>query len=69
LTQAEIILEPGEASRDVIAVAASPGTPEVEAGALDRPEISIAGIDKVANPQAAVRLTTAETDEQLRRRA
>ena len=69
LTQEEIVLEPGEASRDVVAFAETPATPEVEAGGLDRPEISIAGIDKVFNPQAAVRLAVDETDEQLRRRA
>ena len=69
LTQEEIILEPGEANRDVVAVAETQATPDVEAGGLDRPEISIAGIESVSNPQPTARLAAAETDEQLRRRA
>jgi len=69
LTQETIVLEPGEGSRDVTAIAATPVTAEAEAGALDRLEVLIAGIDRVSNPQAARRLTTAETDAELRRRA
>jgi uncharacterized phage protein gp47/JayE len=69
LTQEEVVLEPGESSREVMAAGDGPGTPEVEAGALDRPEVVIAGIDAIANPQPARRLAQAETDEELRRRA
>ena len=69
LTQEELILEPGESSRDVVAVGESPATKPAAENALTRPEIVIAGIDKVTNPRGAERLARAETDEQLRRRA
>jgi len=69
LTQAELVLEPGEASRDVLAAGDSPGTPEAEAGKLDRLEVVIAGIKTVGNPAPARRLGQAETDDELRRRA
>ncbi len=69
LTQEELVLEPGESTRDTMAVGDAPGTAEVDAGALNRPEVIIAGIDRVSNPQPARRLGQAETDEELRRRA
>lgn len=69
LTQAELVLEPGEASRDVLAAGEAPGTPEVDANALDRLEVLIAGIDRVANPAASRRLGQPETDDELRRRS
>lgn len=68
LTHEELVLEPGEAAREVLAAGALPGTAEVQAGALDRLEVLIAGIDRVSNPQAARRLSQAETDAELRRR-
>lgn len=68
-TQEELVIEPGEVSRDVVAVGEAPGTAEVEAGALDRPEVVIAGIDRVGNPAASRRLGQAETDAELRRRS
>jgi uncharacterized phage protein gp47/JayE len=69
LTQEELVLEPGESSRDVMGAGESQGTGEVAAGELDRPEVVIAGIEKVTNPQASSRLSQPETDEELRRRA
>ncbi len=69
LTQDELILEPGESTRDVIAAGETPGTAEVEAGKLDRLEVLVAGIDKVSNEQPSRRLSQAETDDELRRRA
>ena len=69
LTQEELVLEPGESAREGTAVGESPGTAEVAAGALDRLEVVIAGIDRVGNPQPARRLGEPESDEALRRRA
>lgn len=69
LTQEAIVLEPGEASRDVTAIAETPATAEVAAGALDRLEVLVAGVERVSNPQGARRLIAAETDAELRRRA
>ncbi len=69
LTQEELVLEPGESTRDVMAAGDSAGTAEVLEGELDRPEVIIAGIDRVSNPQPARRLGQPETDEELRRRA
>lgn len=69
LTQEELILEPGETTREVMAAGETTGTAEVEAGKLDRAELVIAGIEAVSNPQPARRLSQAETDEELRRRA
>lgn len=69
LTQEELILEPGESSRDAVAVGESPLTPLAAENTLTRPEIVIAGIDSVTNPRAAERLGQPESDEQLRRRA
>ena len=69
LTNEELVLEPGEASRDVLASGETPGTPDVDAQALDRLEVLVAGIDSVVNPRPSYRLTQDETDDQLRRRA
>jgi uncharacterized phage protein gp47/JayE len=69
LTTEELVLEPGEASRDVLAAGDAPGTAEAAAGALDRQEVVIAGIDHVSNPSASRRLGQAETDDELRRRS
>jgi uncharacterized phage protein gp47/JayE len=69
LTNEELVLEPGESTRDVMAAGESPGTAEVDTGALDRPEIVIAGIDKVSNPEPSRRLSQDESDDELRRRA
>lgn len=69
LTLADVTMEPNETSRDVLAGGETPGTPEVEGGALNRPEIVIAGISSVVNVQAARRLTAPETDDELRQRA
>ena len=69
LTEQELILEPGESSREVMASGETPATPEVDAGKLDRLEVLVAGVDKVSNEQPARRLSQAETDDELRRRA
>lgn len=69
LTVAELILEPGESSLEVVARGELPGTELVAQGALDRVEVLIAGIEGVTNPEPAHALTTAETDEGLRLRA
>ncbi len=69
LTTAEITLEPGEPSREVLTAGESPGTPLVDAGALDRLEVLVAGIGEVTNPQPARALSAAESDDELRRRA
>jgi uncharacterized phage protein gp47/JayE len=69
LTNEELVLEPGESTREVLAAGDTPGTAEVGEGELDRPEVIIAGIDKVTNLQAARRLSQPESDDELRRRA
>ncbi|HEX6047168.1 MAG TPA: baseplate J/gp47 family protein [Pyrinomonadaceae bacterium] len=68
LTEDELILEPGESTREVLAAGETPGTPEVEAGQLDL-QILVAGIDTAVNEEASRRLSQAETDDELRRRA
>lgn len=69
LTTAELTLEPGEPSRDVVAAAESPATPLVDTGALDRLEMLVAGIGVVTNPEPARAVAAPETDDELRRRA
>lgn len=69
LTLVEITLEPNETTRDVQAAGESTATPVVTAGALTRSEITIAGISAVANPDPARALASAESDDDLRRRA
>jgi uncharacterized phage protein gp47/JayE len=68
-TLVSLTMEPNETSGEVLTGGDSPGTPEVDAGAIDRLEILIAGISSVTNTQPARRLTTPETDDDLRRRA
>ena len=69
LTLSDITMEPNETTREVLAGGETPGTPEVEEGELNRLETLIAGISSVTNIQAGRRLTTPETDDELRRRA
>ena len=69
LTQEELILEPGESSRDVMAAGETPGTAEVEERKLDRMEVLVAGVEKAYNIEAARRLSQPETDQELRLRA
>lgn len=71
LTSEPLTLEPGEISREVNAVGESTATAVAAAGELDRLEVVIAGIaeDETTNPQPARRLSTPETDDELRRRA
>lgn len=68
-TVAPLVLEPGEASRQVVAAAVSRSTPAVPAGALDRPEVLIAGVSTVGNEAPAAGAAAAENDDELRRRA
>jgi uncharacterized phage protein gp47/JayE len=68
-TLVSLTMEPNETSGEVLAGGDTPGTPEVDAGAIDRLEVLIAGISSVTNPQPARRLTTPESDDDLRRRA
>jgi uncharacterized phage protein gp47/JayE len=69
LTNEELVLEPGESTRDVMAAGETPGVADVDTAALNRPEIVIAGIDKVSNPEPSRRLGQDESDDELRRRA
>ncbi|HSD80660.1 MAG TPA: hypothetical protein VLB47_08365, partial [Solirubrobacteraceae bacterium] len=69
LTVAELTLEAGEPSREVLAAGESAATPLVDAGALDRPEVVLAGIDRAFNPEPSRAAAAPETDEELRRRA
>lgn len=69
LTTAELTLEPGEPARTVTARGETARTALVDAGALNRPEVLIAGIDAVVNDEPARALAAAESDEELRRRA
>jgi hypothetical protein len=69
LTATSLVLEPGEASREVTAVGASKDTETVAADALDRLEVLVAGISGVTNPEPAYRAEAPEADDALRRRA
>lgn len=69
LTTEPITFDPGETTRQVLAQGESAGTKLVAERKLNRLEILIAGISEVTNLQAARSLNTAETDEELRRRA
>jgi uncharacterized phage protein gp47/JayE len=67
-TLVSLTMEPNETSGEVLAGGDSPGTPEVEAGAIDRLEILIAGVSGVTNTQPSRRLAVPESDDDLRRR-
>lgn len=69
LTLDALTLEPGESTREVNVRGETTGTKLVEAGALNRLEVLIAGVGEVTNPQPARAITAAETDAELRRRA
>ena len=69
LTLNSLTLQPGETTREVLAGGEGPGTEPVEQAKLNRPEVMIAGISEVTNPQPARRLSSPETDDELRRRA
>lgn len=68
-TVAPLVLEPGEPSREVLTGAVSRSTPAVDAGALDRLEVLVAGVATVANDAPAVAAAAPETDDDLRRRS
>ncbi|MCP4624972.1 MAG: hypothetical protein GY850_15815 [bacterium] len=68
-TLSELILESSERTREVLAGAENPATPEVESDALNRFETLVAGIESVTNPKPARNLSAPETDEELRTRA
>jgi uncharacterized phage protein gp47/JayE len=69
LTLDPLTLEPGESTREGLARGETPGTRLVEAGALNRMAVLIAGVSEVTNPQPARTLNAPETDDALRRRA
>ncbi|HEY0809109.1 MAG TPA: baseplate J/gp47 family protein, partial [Longimicrobiales bacterium] len=64
-----LTMEPNETTAEATAAGETPQTPEVDAGALNRAEVLIAGISSVANPKPSHRPTVAENDDDLRRRA
>lgn len=68
-TVAPLVLEPGEPSRAVLAAGVSRSTPAVDAGALDRLEVLIAGVAGVTNESPASDAVAPESDEELRTRA
>lgn len=69
VTTREAALQDGESSVEVAVAAEAAGTPIVEAGALDRPAVSMAGIDRVSNPAPTYQPAAAEEDDALRARA
>jgi uncharacterized phage protein gp47/JayE len=69
LTLTALTLEPGESTREVQAGGETTATETVAEGAIDRMEVAIAGVASVANPQPARKLSTPESDDELRRRA
>ncbi len=69
LTLSDITMEPNESTREVFAGGETIATAAVAEGALNRPEVMIAGISGVTNIQEARQLTAPETDDDLRRRA
>jgi uncharacterized phage protein gp47/JayE len=69
LTTTRLVLEPGETSREVLASGATPDTPTVAAGALDRLEVLVAGVSSATNPEPAHRPSSPESDDELRRRS
>jgi uncharacterized phage protein gp47/JayE len=69
LTLTALTLEPNETAREVQARGETAGAKLVQQGALDRVEVSIAGISGVVNTEPARALSAPETDDELRRRA
>ncbi|TDE92437.1 hypothetical protein EXU48_12770 [Occultella glacieicola] len=68
-TVTDLSLEPGEASRSVLAAGLTPDTALVGPAALDRFETIVAGVTTVTNPGEAYRQAAAESDTDLRRRS
>ncbi|MCU0300135.1 MAG: baseplate J/gp47 family protein [Candidatus Nanopelagicales bacterium] len=68
-TALPLVLEPGEPSREVLAAAVSARTAAVDAGAIDRMEVLVAGVGSVGNDAAAVPAAAPESDADLRARA
>lgn len=68
-TTVEATMEPGESTREVLAMAETTSTSEAAANTLQFLEIAIGGISEVTNPDIARRLTEPETDDGLRTRA
>lgn len=67
-TLTALTLEPGEAERQVLAASTNAAAP-APATTLTRPEVLIAGMAAVTNPNAASPAAAAETDAALRKRA
>ncbi len=68
LTLSTLTLEPGETNRDVLTAGESLATKLVKEAELTRPEILIAGISGISNPEPARQQNSPETDDTLRRR-
>lgn len=68
-TATPVVLEPGEPSRQVLAAALSGAVAAVEASAVNRMEVLIAGVSEVTNDAASVAAAAPESDDDLRRRA
>ena len=68
-TMTALVLEPGEPSREVGAAGVTKAVPPVDADALTRLEVLIAGISTVINDSPATAATSPESDDDLRRRA
>lgn len=69
LTTREATLQAGESSVEVAVAGESRTTPLVGTGELDRPALSMAGVDKVANEAPTFQPTGPEADDALRARA
>ena len=69
LTTRETTLQSGESSVEVTVAGEGRTTPVVGAGELDRPALSLAGVDKVTNEAPTFQPTGPEEDDALRARA
>lgn len=69
LTTREATLSAGETSVEVPVAGETRATPLVAVGELDRPALSLAGVDRVVNDAPTFRPAGPEEDEQLRARA
>jgi hypothetical protein len=69
LTSREATLQAGESSVEVAVAGEGRTTPIVGAGELDRPAVSMAGVDRLANDAPTFQPTGPETDDALRARA
>lgn len=68
LTVVDVTMETGETTREVLAAGESATTKEAEANTLTLLEVAIGGISTVTNPEPARKLTSDESDADLRLR-